>query len=118
MYILIQVACADLAKVVVQDIPPDGILNFFWQHFEKDFQTLCRALQCSFDDSILFMSSLIHNMLSITHEDIDGTILQCYNYYISYVAGVDFFLTSRLTRPLWEQTFDKLFLTPFTKVHN
>ena len=39
------------------------VLTFFWNHFEKDFETLSRATQLSFDDCILVVHSVIHSML-------------------------------------------------------
>ena len=69
---LLQVACEELSKAVVQNqpVPPKQILNFFWHHLEKDFQTLTRATQQSFDDCVLFLHTLIHYILSTKHDNI------------------------------------------------
>ena len=45
------------------EILDEEVLNFFWNHFEKDFETLSRATQHSFDDCILVVHSVIHSML-------------------------------------------------------
>ena len=43
----------------------EEVLTFFWNHFEKDFETLSRATQHSFDDCILVVHSVIHNMFEV-----------------------------------------------------
>lgn len=76
-------------------------------------------MNCSFDDSILFMTSLINNMLSVhvTQEDVNGINCVHVTTCISCsIIGVDFSLSSRKTCPLWEQSFDELYIKPFTKV--
>ena len=69
---ILQAACEELSKAVVQTepVPPEQILNFFWRHLERDFQTMTRATQQSFDDCILFIHTLIHNMLSVAQRNI------------------------------------------------
>ena len=68
----LQVACEELSEAVIQNepVPPEQILNFFWHHLEKDFQTLIRATQQSFDDCVLFLHSLIYYILSAKHHNI------------------------------------------------
>lgn len=69
LLILKQTVCEELAKAVVTNKPlhPEELLNYFWHHLERDFQILCRATQHSFDDCVMFVHSLIRNMLSIEH---------------------------------------------------
>ena len=48
------------------------LLNYFWHHLELDIQTLCRATQHSFDDCILLLHTIIHNMLTANYKTILG----------------------------------------------
>ena len=73
-HLSLQVACEELSEAVIQTepVPPEQILNFFWHHLERDLQTLTRVTQQSFDDCVLLIHTLIHNMLTVTHDEISG----------------------------------------------
>ena len=54
-----------LVESIVQDsqILELDVFTFFWNHLEKDIEMLCRATQLCFDDCILVLNAIIHNML-------------------------------------------------------
>ncbi|XP_019856417.1 PREDICTED: E3 ubiquitin-protein ligase rnf213-alpha-like [Amphimedon queenslandica] len=77
------------------------LLNYFWHHLEVDIQTLCRATQYSFDDCILFLHIIVHNMLIANLE-----------------TNIDFDskLCSRKDRKSWEIKFNQIVIKPNIEV--
>ena len=37
------------------DVPPDSLPKFFWQHLLMNFESLCEALSIGLDDAILLI---------------------------------------------------------------
>ena len=67
-------------------IQQQEVFTFFWNHLEKDIETLCRATQLSVDDCMLLLHSLIHNMYGENTEPPKGIISAVYS--LIYCFGI------------------------------